>query len=199
MPAAGARAASPEEFTAAFDRAFRGSPFAAFVNHYTPSQIRAQKMTPLLSHGGKAGVLVHDHGDGRIEATALFNDSGQHGAGVALLRQAIAEHGVNYAECFGPALPRLYGTLGFADDQVYKFDPAQSPPGWNRARFDSPEYHTMRLAGARQVTRAMNGGDGLPDLDRIRAETEAADPGWWQQYGEQAWAAALACLGVTSP
>ena len=196
-PAGGVRKASPEEFAAAFGRAFRGSPYAAFVNHYTPAQIRAGKMTPLLSHGGKAGVLVHDHGDGRIEATALFNDSGQRGAGIGLLRTAIAEHGVNYAECFGPALPRLYGTLGFADDQVYPFDPAQSPPGWDRARFDSPEYHTMRLAGAKQMARAED--SGLPDLAGIRAEAEADDPGWWQQYGEQAWAAALACAGVTSP
>lgn len=195
--AGGIREVSPEEFTRAFDAAFAGSLYAAFVNHYTPAQIRAGRMTPLLGYGGKAGVLIHDHGDGRVEATALFNDSGQHGAGVALLRLAIREHGVNYVECFGPALPRMYGTLGFADDQVYKFDPEQSPKGWDRTRFDTPEYHTMRLARTRQAA-ARAAGDSA-NLDRIRAEAAAADPVWWKQYGEQAWAAALACFGVTSP
>lgn len=37
-------------------------------------------MTPILRNDGKTGVLIHDHGDGRVEATALFN-VGTKGAG----------------------------------------------------------------------------------------------------------------------
>jgi hypothetical protein len=42
--------------------------------------MKAGNMTPILRNDGKTGVLIHDHGDGRVEATALFN-VGTKGAG----------------------------------------------------------------------------------------------------------------------
>jgi predicted ABC-type ATPase len=188
--------ASGERFSAAFEDAFAGSPYSSFVNHYSAADIAAGKMTPLLAAGGKAGVLIHDHGDGRVEATALFNVSGQQGLGVGLLRKAIAEHGVNYVECFGPALPKLYGSLGFADTEKFPFDPAEEPPGWDHSRFDEPSYHLMSLAPKRASRAGLVAG---LDLEKIRAAAQAADPAWWAQHGQQAWAAALAVFGVTSP
>jgi len=195
---ADAQTASPEKFSAAFEAAFRGSPFTAFVNHYSPAQMRAGKMTPVLIAGGKAGILIHDHGDGRVEATAVFNTSGRRGAGLALLRLGVEQHGVNYVECFGPALPELYGRLGFADTDVYPFDPAQEPPGWDHARFDEPDYHLMKLPAARQRAAADPPQTGV-DLAAAASAAEASDPGWWAAYGEQAWRAALAVFGVDPP
>jgi hypothetical protein len=196
-PITDAAEASPEEFSRRFEAAFAGSPFAAFVNHYTPAEMRAAHMTTVLAEGGKAGVAIHDHGDGRVEATAVFNTSGKPGAGLGLLRMAVDRYHVNYVECFGPVLPRLYGALGFADADVYPFDPAEEPPGWDHARFDEPDYHTMRLAEAARVAAAA-GGEQI-DVAALLAEAAAADPGWWAEYGDDAAAAALAVAGLAPP
>ena len=187
---ADAREASPEEFASAFGKAFAGSPFSAFVNHYSPAEIRAGHMTPVLAAGGKAGVLIHPHGDGRVEPTALFNTSGQRGMGLALGRLAIDKYGANYAECFGPALPKMYATLGYANGAVYPFDPAEAPPGWDAVKFDSPDYHTMNLATQdRQAIAAANEDDGM-DLDEIREQSGCTD---------EEWQAALAVFGIEPP
>ena len=195
-------AATPEGFSAAFERAFQGSPYSAFVNHYTPAEIKAEHMTPVLAEGGKAGVLIHDHGDGRIEPTALFNTSGSKGAGLALLRRAVAEHHANYVECYGPVLPRLYGTLGFADDETYPFDTSMAAPDWDYKRFDNPDYHIMTLRKPAQVAAAAGGGQEVPGLD-LPGLTGAAraegDPDWWAKYGDEAIAAARVAFGIDPP
>ena len=190
---AGAHEVSPEQFSAKFENAFTGSPYKAFVNHYTPAEMRAGHMTPVLAAGGKAGVLIHPHGDGRIEPTALFNTSGQHGMGLALLKMAVDKYGANYVECFGPALNKMYGKLGFADGDVYPFDPAEAPPGWDSAKFDSPDYHTMTLASVPVAVAAANEDDSI-DLDEVKA---AATGG--QGFSDDAWQAALALFGVIPP
>ena len=142
---ADARQASPEEFATAFEGAFKGSPYSAFVSHHTPADIREQGMVPILAAGGKAGVLIHDHGDGRIEPTGLFNVSGNRGMGLALARLAMDKHGANYVEAYGPVLNKLYEGLGFRDTAAYAFDPSQAAPEWDYPRFDHPDYHTMTL------------------------------------------------------
>lgn len=138
--------AAQAQFMADFERAFAGSPYSAHVTHHTADEMRAEGMVPVTTNDGQTGVLVWDHGDGRVEATALYNVSDVPGAGVAILQDAIDNHGVNYVEAFGPYLPELYATLGFADDEVFDFDPEQAPDNWNSERFDEPDYHTMRLA-----------------------------------------------------
>jgi hypothetical protein len=185
-----AHVVSAEAFSLRFGDAFRGSPYAAFVNHYTPEQIRAEHMIPVLAAGGKAGLLIHDHGDGRIEPTGLFNVSGRKGMGLALLRMAIDKHHANYVECYGPALNKMYATLGFADTDVFPFDPAQASPSWDAEKFDHPDYHLMALPG---TVAAANEDDDL-DLDGVRAAV-ADDPA----FSEDSWAAALAVFGITAP
>src|ERR1035437_5296122 len=75
-----------QEFKNAIDAALPpGHPQSLYVNRYTVEEMKA--MTPLLRNDGKTGVLIHDHGDGRIEATALFN-VGPRGGGATLLREA---------------------------------------------------------------------------------------------------------------
>jgi hypothetical protein len=188
--AADAHLASPEDFSARFEQAFRGSPYTAFVNHYSPAEIRAGHMTPVLAAGGKAGLLIHNHGDGRIEPTALFNVSGQRGMGLALLRMAREKYRANYIECFGPALNTMYATLGFTDRDVYPFDPAEAPAGWDYARFDNPDYHVMAIPA--EITTA-NDDDGL-DLERIWV-LASRHP----SFSEDAWQAALAVFGIEPP
>jgi len=131
-------------FKNSFDQCFQNSPYSAFVNHYTLSEMKKEGMKPLLSADGKTGLLIHDHGDGRIEATALFNN-GESGAGLKLLKDAIDNHGVNYVECFGPALPLMYGKLGFQVESKSAFDPQYAPDNWNYEKFGTPDYYTMRI------------------------------------------------------
>ena len=144
-----ASVATPEAFRAGFDQAFGpGNPRDAYVTHYSLDEMRS--MTPLLANDGKTGVLVHDHGDGRIEATALFNTSDVRGAGLDMLRDAIANHGVNYVECFGsvkpgPSLPELYKSVGFEVTGRFPFDESQAPPSWDYAANGRPDYFTMSL------------------------------------------------------
>ena len=185
-----AHTVSAEAFSQRFEDAFQGSPYTAFVSHYTPEQIRADGMTPILAAGGKAGVLVHDHGDGRIEPTGLFNVSNRKGMGLALLRLAIDKHGANYVEAYGPVLNKMYAKLGFTDSEVYPFDPSMADPAWDSQRFDSPDYHMMKLPS--QLAEPSE-DEGL-DLDEVRAAA-ADDP----SYSEDAWAAALAVFGIEHP
>jgi len=135
--------ASTKEFHAAFTAAFKGSDMAGYVTHYTSEQLQGMKL--FSTADGKAGVAVHDHGDGRIEATALFSSGG--GAGVALLRHAMENAGVNYVECYGRKLPELYATLGFKVATSDKFNPDYAAPSWNHEKHDSPNYFTMKLGG----------------------------------------------------
>lgn len=135
---------SPDDFHSAFEAAFRDNKYSGHVTHHSVDDLGT--MTALLmTEDGKAGVAVQDHGDGRIEATALFNQGGPPGAGIALLRQAIAEHGVNYVEAFGPYLPKLYETLGFEVVERFPFDREQAPPDWRYNLYGEPDYFTMRL------------------------------------------------------
>ena len=132
-----------------------------------------------------------------IELTGLFNTSGKPGMGLALGKMSVSEYGVNYAECYGPVLPEMYATAGFKDTSVFPFDPSQAAPDWDYQRFDNPSYHLMALPGS-HVRAAASGDSGL-DLARIRDRAEAKDPAWWAQHGDEAFAAALAVFGVTSP
>ena len=136
--------ADPKDFHAAFSKAFEGSEFENHVTHYTEDQLKGMKL--YTTPDGNAGVAVHDHGDGRIEATALFNNGGPKGAGLGLLNHAIENAKVNYVECYGPRLSKMYSGLGFKDSSSSKFDKSQAAASWNFRRFDSPNYHTMKLA-----------------------------------------------------
>ena len=143
-PHPGANALQPTDattFLTAFHAAFAKSPFRHHVTIYTPKE--AVAMSTFLTPDHKAGLAVHDHGDGRIEGTALFNASGRKGVASALLAQAVKSHGVNYLECFGPFLNRLYESLGFVETDHFPFDPSQAPPGWDYATFNHPDYHLM--------------------------------------------------------
>lgn len=132
------------QFYEAFESAFgAGNPYTNHVTHRTPDEIA--RLTPIMAKGGRAGVLVEDHGDGRIEATALFNVSGESGVGLELLQQAIDEYGVNYVECYGPVLNRLYEKLGFKADTQDPFAEEYAAPGWDYEAFNHPDYFTMRL------------------------------------------------------
>jgi uncharacterized protein len=140
------KTAKAADFHKAFSEAFKGSPFADHVTHYTPEQLKGMKL--YTTADGKAGVAVHDHGDGRIEATALFNSGGAKGAGLGLLQHAIDHAGVNYVECYGPKLNQLYAGLGFKVDSKSAFEPKYAAKTWDSQRFDSPDYYTMRLPSA---------------------------------------------------
>lgn len=140
----GVREATPREFRKAFATAFAGSEFKDHVTHYDKTQLRGMKL--FISKDGTAGVAVHDHGDGRIEATALFNSGSTKGGGLAMLEHAINHAGVNYVECYGPRLNKMYESLGFKVTDKFAFDPKQAAPGWDSKKFDSPDYHLMHLA-----------------------------------------------------
>lgn len=138
-----ARSASAKEFKTAFDKAFENSPFSAYVTHYSEEQLSGMKM--FLSEDGKAGQAVHDHGDGRIEATALFNQGAPKGTGRKLLLHAVAHAGVNYLECYGEGLRKLYESAGFKVESSSPFNPEYAAPGWDYEKLGRPNYYTLRI------------------------------------------------------
>lgn len=142
----GIREAKPREFKKAFATAFAGSDLSNHVTHYTKQQLRGMKL--FMSADGKAGVAVHDHGDGRVEATALFNSGGKKGSGLTLLAHVIEHAGVNYVECYGPRLNKLYESLGFKVTDKFPFDPTQAAKTWDYEKHDHPDYHCMRFGNA---------------------------------------------------
>jgi hypothetical protein len=139
----GIRSTSPKEFKADFDKAFKNSEFTNHVTHYSEKELEGMKL--FVTKSGDAGVAVHDHGDGRVEATALFNSGNTKGAGLLLLAHTIEHAKVNYVECYGPKLNQLYEKLGFKPDSQSPFNPEYAAPTWDKEKFDSPDYFTMRL------------------------------------------------------
>jgi phage-related protein (TIGR01555 family) len=135
------KTASPHEFKAAFDKAFEGSKFTNHVSHYSEDDLAHMKL--FTTPDGKAGVAVHDHGDGRVEATALFNQGGEKGAGLKLLDHVVRNAGVNYVECYGPRLNKLYESVGFKPTSENSFNPEYAANGWDYKEFDHPSYYTM--------------------------------------------------------
>ena len=179
-----AKVVAPKQFLSVFKKAFKDSPYAAFVNHYSSAEIKAGKMTPLLSPDGRTGCLIHDHGDGRIEATALFS-MGVSGTGEAMLKDAIANHGVNYVECFGEHLPQVYARVGFTDTEVMPFNPEYAPDNWNYERFGTPDYHLMEL---KNVSKSA-------EEQAIRQAAEAKMKPDQKKFEAELWKAAQAVLG----
>lgn len=170
-PKAEPRAATPTEFHAAFSEAFKDSPYANHVTHYTPEQLGGMKT--FVSRDGKAGVAVHDHGDGRIEATALFAGPGaKAGAGLAMLRHAIDHAGANYLECYGEPLRMKYETLGFKVATKAAFEPKYAAPGWDEKRFGRPNYYTMKLPTEFDILKGNMLGSDRADYDPDQSRDE---------------------------
>lgn len=134
--------ASAADFKASFDKAMASNEKSAFVTHYSEEDLG--KMSCFTAHDGKVGVALKDHGDGRIEATALFNNGGPPGSGRAMLAHAVSQ-GANYVECFAGTLDKLYTQVGFKEDSRSSFSKEYAPPNWNYARDGEPDYVTMRL------------------------------------------------------
>lgn len=189
-------------FSDAFHNAFPpGDPREGFVSHYSLDEMQSEGMKPLLANDDHTGVLVHDHGDGRVEATALFNTDGS-GQGVALLKDAVEHEGVNYVEAFGPALPKLYASLGFVESARSPFDPAQAPAGWNANTYDAPDYVHMVIPGstAAPPTLAL-AASAAPSIDYAAIADEMRtekDDDWIERYGDAAWQAMLVVGGICS-
>jgi hypothetical protein len=134
--------ADPDEFHDAFERAMGPhNPFTAFVTHYSVTELQAMQAL-LLSQTGTAGVAVHDHGDGRIEGTALFSTA-KDGMGRRLLAYVVDHESVNYLECLGEGLKTLYERNGFTVQTVSPFSEEFAPPNWNYRQFGKPNYYTM--------------------------------------------------------
>jgi hypothetical protein len=127
-----------QRYVTALHDAMAGHPTAAFVTYYTVQEIQSRGMTPILQDG--AGVLVWNHGDGRIEAGGLFSTGG--GAGMALLKQVIAQYHVNYVEAFEP-LNKMYEELGFHTQNQDAWDDKYAPSSWNYAAHGTPSVHYM--------------------------------------------------------
>lgn len=141
-----------ETFMAAFEATMRGSEFEAFVTWYDKAEVDGMKR--FMAPDGKSGVMVKDHGDGRIEATALFSTpDADHRSGRRLLREMMNHEGVNYAECFGPRLRGMYELLGLETHSEYPFNREYAPPAWNYDLHDPDEFPYFVLT------------DGDPDVE----------------------------------
>lgn len=164
----------------------------------------------IIDNDGKTGVLVKDHGDGRIEATALFNTSDEKGAGLNVLKRAVDEAGVNYVECFGDTLPKLYSKLGFEVTDQFPFDAEQAPSDWDYEAFGEPDYYLMSLPTGMATSGAMRYAEGMPDaetpiitdpeIDQLRSEAQASmSPEEWETTGRNVFTASLVAAGLLPP
>jgi 2'-5' RNA ligase len=136
--------ATADEFNQAFTNAMEDNKRAAFVTHYSEKEL-ADMEALYLSEDGKSGLAVLDHGDGRIEATAAFNDGAPKGTVLKMIEQSVRENEVNYAEAFGPFLPAYYSGIGFKTTEQYSFDEDEAPANWNYELHGRPDYHIMEV------------------------------------------------------
>ena len=61
------------------------------------------------------------------------------------MARPVNEFGVNYLECYGDPLRGIYESIGFKLESSAPFDPAQAKPNWNYAKYNNPNYYTLRL------------------------------------------------------
>jgi hypothetical protein len=159
-------------FHDAFEAAFRGSPRTAFVTHYTLKELQHMKRLYLVE-GDRAGMAVKDHGDGRIEGTALFNqNSGIKGVTRALLRASVKLDGVNYVECFGEDLATMYAAVGFKVASRDPFSREYAPADWKYDLFGTPDYFTMKLPALRAAKEAQGRTKRMKTRDSVELEIE---------------------------
>jgi hypothetical protein len=134
---------TPQEFSDTIELEMRGHEREGYLTFYPASKIQSESMIPILENGGKTGVLIWNHGEGQIEAAALFNaPDGPQGAGIALLKRVIADYGVNYVEAFEP-LNKIYESLGFHTESKDAWDEQYAPKGWPYEKFGTPSVHYM--------------------------------------------------------
>jgi hypothetical protein len=211
--------ASATQFYDAFEAVFADSPYTAFVSHYTVVELRHMKRL-WLTRDGKVGLAIKDHGDGRIEGTALFSRVPH--AGMTLLRASVKLDGVNYVECYGPHLNRRYhDELGFQVVTEDPFSREYAAPNWDYKRFGTPNYYTMKLPALRAVREArgrtgkMRVGDVIeiddtptafdkdferrPEYYKAKWEREAREQGtlggMTQEQLDNLWDASMAVMG----
>lgn len=127
--------ASDLTYLTAFDECLSGTARGAYVTRYDDPNL-----TYLVS--GRTGLVVIDHGDGRIEAGGLFN-GGPKGSGLALLDFVIENYGVNYVECFAP-LHEVYARLGFVVTNQSPWNNEYRPDHWHPS-LGTPDYYEMAL------------------------------------------------------
>jgi hypothetical protein len=126
--------------------------YSAYVSHYSIPELE-DMLARYLSATGLSGIAVKDHGDGRIEGTALFNEGDPPGSGSVVLEHAINHAGVNYLECFGDGLRRIYERTGFVVMDRFPFNDEYAPRDWNYGLFGRPDYFTLQLRRAPMTDR----------------------------------------------
>ena len=155
-------------FHEAFEAAMDGNEKTAFVSHYSVDELRGMKT--YLHPTGKAGIVVKDHHDGRIEGSALFNASGIKGLGRAILKAAIDRDGINYLECYGEDLRVLYESLGFEVTDKAPFNEDWAAPNWDYEKHNHPNYYILDL----KVRKTEDWiGENAAIVDRLIAERKA--------------------------
>ncbi len=143
-PTTARRTVEPAEYKRVFEAAMAENEYSAFVDNNSEEELGEMKAL-YLSEDGKAGIAIREHEDGRIEATQGFNGGAEPGTVLRMLQQSINEDGVNYAEAFGPFLPKYYARVGFVIDETFPFDDDQAPENWDHEIHGKPKYYTMRL------------------------------------------------------
>lgn len=180
------QSADPLDVISKFRAVMENNPRKAFVTWYTDEE--ARQMEGVTSPSGNAGLLVKDHGDGRREGTALFaGPEAAKGEGLRLLDYAVKNHGVNYAECFGPVLPRLYESIGFEVTESYPFNEEYAPKDWNYEAHNHPDYHIMRVKGVSKMAEQQSHIDALVQSAIIDAQEQGMSPEMAQEFAAQAY------------
>jgi hypothetical protein len=184
------RDVGPARIRLNFAAAFRTetlAPYKAFVTHYSAKDLAGMKTYTV--ERGKAGMAVKVHGDGRIEGTAAFNTSSTRGVAAKMLYEAIETDGVNYLECYGEDLRRLYESIGFVVQTEDKFNDEYASPDWDYQTHNHPNYYTLTLRGE-NVTKTDNMVQAM--IDAAQREIDEMEDGPEKTQRENLLAAAVA-------
>jgi hypothetical protein len=134
---------TPQRYEDAIEHEMRGHPREGFLTFYPANKIQSERMIPILENDGQTGVLVWNHGDGRIEMAGGFNNSSVPGAGMDLLRRTRDQYHVNFIECFEPLDKKYAKELGFHEISRDEWNDEYAPAAWDYDKMGRPSVVYM--------------------------------------------------------
>lgn len=134
---------TPQRYEDAIEHEMRGHPREGYLTFYPASKIQSERMIPILENDGQTGVLVWNHGDGRIEMAGGFNNSSVPGAGMDLLRRTRDQYHVNWIEAFEPLDKKYAKELGFHEISRDEWNDEYAPAAWDYDKMGRPSVVYM--------------------------------------------------------
>lgn len=164
-----------DEFHKAYQSVLNHPQFGKHVEPYNREDLNSPAIRTYLGYGGTVGGALKDHGDGRLEATGLFNMGGPPGTGGQML-QHLQNQGANYLTAIGESLRDKYLSNGWQVNSVWPWDDGMAPDNWDYHTHGRPDVYEMNYP-QNIHTSAVQNFDVDPDaLEQARAHLELEHP-----------------------